>query len=76
MAETVPVMLTIHELHEKNPSVPENAIRRLVLSGELRAVKTGRKYLICESVFHEFLIAGNNQRAAGPVESGKIRRLY
>ena len=54
------VMLTIRELSKKH-NYPEHALRRHVNLRELPAVRTGKKFLVCEAVFLDFLVRGNNQ---------------
>ena len=48
-------MLTIIETAQKY-GVSIHAIRNWVKNGELPAVQTGKKFLICETVFRDFLI--------------------
>ena len=68
--------LTMLTVKEAAKYAPEHAIRRWVASGELPAVRTGKKWLICESVLRNFLTQGSNhpQMEHEPKQS-KIRRI-
>lgn len=69
----VPRMLTIKEA-AKETGLAEYHIRRLCKTGEIVAVKTGRKFLVNITKLCEYL---NTTHAGGPepVEYGKIRRV-
>ena len=68
-------MLKMLTVREASKYAPEFALRRFLASGELPAVRTGKKWLICESVLIDFLTQGNNKPTELPVQPGQIRRL-
>lgn len=69
----IPRMLTIKEA-AKETGLAEYHIRRLCKTGEIVAVRTGKKFLLNMDRFIEYL---NTTHAGGPepVEYGKIRRV-
>jgi excisionase family DNA binding protein len=67
-------MLTIVEAAEKY-GLAVHAVRCWVKSGELPAVKCGKKYLIADMRLHEFLLIGNNQAKPEAAPQGRIRHI-
>lgn len=62
----------IQEIKQSDPNtcLTEKALRRLVLSGELPAVKIGVKYLINMDSLEKYLSGGSFASAAAPSVSG------
>ena len=75
MSEPLLSMLSIKETAAKY-NIAVHALRVWVKTGELPAVRCGKKHLICESIFRDFLLRGNNQPKLEPVQYGKIRQLH
>ena len=53
----IPTMLTINEVSDRT-GISRDAIRKMVLSGELAHIKVGKKYLVNFNRFVEFLNGG------------------
>jgi excisionase family DNA binding protein len=67
-------MLTILEAAKKY-SIAVHALRIWVKSGELPAVRCGKKYLIADMRLRDFLLNGNNQTKPETAPQGKIRHI-
>jgi len=67
-------MLTINEAAKRVPGLTKYRIREMCIKGELPCVKAGRKYLICEQVLAQFLIAPPTVQSDMP-EDGKLRKI-
>lgn len=74
MAEfnNIPIVLTIPEAAAAY-NLPPYTLRRWVKTGELKAVRSGRKVFINSAVLNEFLRGGLS--ATVPVAQGDIRKV-
>ena len=82
--ESLPRMRNVKELvamvkeSDPNTSITEYTIRKLITSGELPCVRTGRKILISVEVFERFL---RGEKVTEPMpeippEIPRVKRIY
>ena len=70
----IPIMYTITEAAEKY-GIAAHALRNWIKRGELKSVRAGKKYLICDSVLCDFLISGSTTTPNEGMQSNAIRHL-
>lgn len=68
-------MLTINEAAKSVPGLSPYTVRRMVLEGTLPAIKSGRKYLICDKILIETICNGTPQKNKNEAVNG-ITPIY